>query len=64
MQNVTLYVSVRWAIRVEGEQRLGQNENTMLRWMLGVSDGQVPTVELERRLGTARALEVLTSELW
>ena len=39
VQSVMVYASETWAVRVEEEQRMERNENVMLRWMCGVTEG-------------------------
>ena len=52
VHRVLVYGSETWAVKVEDMRRLGRAENSMVRWMCGVTlKDRIQTVDLRKRLG-------------
>src|SRR5450755_4055524 len=52
VQRVLVYGSKTWAVKVYDMERLERTENSMVRWMCGVTvKDMIQTVELRKRLG-------------
>src|SRR5450432_2182661 len=60
VQRVLVYGSETWAVKVDDMERLERTENSMVRWMCGVTvKDMIQTVELRKRLGIEYVSDVV-----